>query len=373
MGKVRNTFGCGIAPLRPLLGLIAAALLAGAIACGGSDLGVVAVVPSDEGLAAITLGYSPVENYKFEHSSQDGGLTWSGKNAYGLKEQIDWQKYLFQAAVDTPRGSYRIDGADIQLQTSDGEYQTVYSAAHLQLPSNQWLQAENIDGIIKPSSGPVSIAYDPSSGNVIAAMGILGGVVGTHNGIWTTVNVGGYRQINFSGLARIGALLSGLDLWLAVFAFPFSMIAIAFAVVSAVSKFPPSVLGGFAIIFVRLPLILMSTLLAVLLLDNIVVIGGSFADDTLLLILFFSVLFSLISLIFSVAEEWILSRRPLAVTAGAFAAMMAFVLLPFMAWAMLGKYLTFAMSVSVALCAAVALCLVVYCVRTSRKYVTPSS
>ena len=369
MGKVGKAFGCGIAPLRPLLGLIIAVLLAGVIACGGSDFGVVAVVPSDEGLAAITLVYSPVGNYKFEHSSQDGRLTWSGKNAYGLKEQIDWQKYLFQKAVDTPRGSYQIDGGDIQLHTPDGEYQTVYSAAHLQLPSNQWLQAENIDLVVEPSSGPISITYDPSSGNVIAAMGILGGVVGTPNEIWTTIEVGPYRQINFSSLARVGALLSSLDLWLAVFAFPFSMIAIAFAVVSAVSKFPPSVLGGFALIFVRLPLIMMSTLLAVLLLEHIVVINDGFTNDALFLILFFSVLFSLISLIFSVAEEWILSRRPLVVTAGAFGAMMVFVLLPFMAWAMLGEYLTFARAVSVSLCAAVALCLVVYCVRASRKYI----
>ena len=291
MCKVRKAFGCGLALLRPLVGLIAAALLAGAIACGGSDFGVVAVVPSDEGLAAITLDYSTTRNYKFEHSSQDGGLTWSGKNAYGLKEQIDWRKYLFQKAVDTPRGSYRIDGADIQLRTSDGEYRTVYSAAHLQLPSNRWLQAENIAGAIKPSSGPISLTYDQSSGNVIAAMGILGGVVGTPTGSWTTVAVGGYRQINFSGLASIGALLSSLDLWVAVFAFSLSMIAIVFAVVSVVSKFPPSVLGGFALIFVRLPLILMSTLLAVFLMDNIVVIDGILTDDALFLILFFQCCF----------------------------------------------------------------------------------
>ena len=379
MGKIRNAFGCGIAPLRPLLGLIAAALLAGAIACGGSDLGVVAVVPSDEGLAAITLGYSPVENYKFEHSSQDGGLTWSGKNVYGLKEQIDWQKYLFQAAVDTPRGSYRIDGADIQLQTSDDEYQTVYSAAHLLSPSNRWLQYQKFDVhknvTFNPSSGPGSITYDPSSGNVIVSMGILGVVVGTPDGSWTTVAVGRYHPINFSGISRVGELLSSFGLWSMALAFPFSMIAIVFAVVSAISKFPPSLLGGFTFIFVRLPLIALSALLSVFLLVDIGIHYSSNDEvESIFMISFFlSLICSLASMIFSAEEEWVFSRRPLAVTICCFAAMMVFVLLPFLAWAQLGEYLSYARAVSVALCAAVALGLIVYCVRTSRKYVAPRS
>ena len=384
MGKVRNAFGCGIAPLRPLLGLIAAALLAGAIACGSSYHGVVAVgPPSDKELIAITLERHEVSRYKTEHSSQDGGLSWTVRDKplaipaeWPQRDHWHFHSYV-RKAVDTPRGSYRIDGADIQLHTPDGEYQTVYSATHLESPSNQWLQYQKLQGDtgpdINPSSGPRSITYDPSSGNVIVAMGVLGVVVGTPDGSWTTVEVGGFRPINFSGLTRVGALLSSLDLWVAVFAFSFSMIAIAFAVVSAVSKFPPSVLGGFALIFVRLPLIALSMLLAAILLANIGVNGNRVSHDILFLILLFSVFFSLVSLIFLVAEAWILSRRPLAVTAGAFAAMMVFVLLPFMAWAMLGEYLTFVRAVSVALCAAVALGLIVYCVRTARKYVAPHS
>lgn len=90
MGKVRNTFGCGIAPLRPLLGLIAAALLAGAIACEPIyDMGVVAVAPLDERLIAITLEAGIVYDYKFSYNSQDGGLTWSERGNYWMNEQID--------------------------------------------------------------------------------------------------------------------------------------------------------------------------------------------------------------------------------------------------------------------------------------------
>ena len=81
MGKVRNAFGCGIAPLRPLLGLVAAALLAGTTACGSTYHGVVAVgPPSEEELIAITFESHEVSDYKTEHSSQDGGLTWSRRD-----------------------------------------------------------------------------------------------------------------------------------------------------------------------------------------------------------------------------------------------------------------------------------------------------
>ena len=246
---------------------------------------------------------------------------------------------------------------------------------------NQWLQTESIDrgqSDIELSSGPVSINYDPPSGNVIAAMGILGAVVGTPDGSWTEVEVGRYYPLNFSGFTRVGALLSSSDLWWAVLAFPFSMMAIVFTVTSIVRNFPPSVLGGCVFIFVILPLVILSALLAAVLLTNIGVDNGGSTDmDGVFMFLFFlSAICSLAAILFSVAaapclDELVFSLRPLAVTLSVFAAMMAFVLLPFLVWAQLGDYLTFAKVVSSSLCAAAALGLMVYCVRTSRKYIAP--
>ena len=212
MGKVRKTFGCGIAPLRLLLALLTAALLAGAIACAG-DSGVVAVGPSDKGLIAVTnvsggsIGISVPRSYALAYISQDGGLTWS-KRDYPWEIPANWRQDVWsywdyqQDSVDTPRGSYRIDGSDIQLRTPDDEYQTVYSAAHLLSLENQRRQLKSIKGagtILDLSDGPVSITYDPSSGNLIAAMGIVGIVVGTPDGSWIPSGVGPYHPLDFSG------------------------------------------------------------------------------------------------------------------------------------------------------------------------------
>ena len=65
--------------------------------------------------------------------------------------------------------------------------------------------------------------------------------------------------------------------------------------------------------------------------------------------------------------------RMLAVTAGAFAAMLLFVLLPFLVWAWLDDDLIFAGVASSALCAAVAVGLIRYYWRASRKVTTHQS
>lgn len=54
-------------------------------------------------------------------------------------------------------------------------------------------------------------------------------VVGTPDGNWTLAGVGPYDLVDFSGFTRVGALLSSSALWVAVLAFPFSMLAIVFA------------------------------------------------------------------------------------------------------------------------------------------------
>ena len=403
MGKVRKASGCGIAPLRLLLALLTAALLAGAIACAG-DSGVVAVSPSDEGLIAVTnvsggMGISVPRSYALHYISQDGGLTWS-KRDYPWGIPADWRQDVWsyqdyqQDSVDTPRGSYRIDGSDIQLRTPDGEYQTVYSAAHLKSPINRWLQGEKIDSQspnIVLSSGPVSIDYDPPSGNVVAAMGILGAVVGTPDGNWTSAIVGPYYPVDFSSSSRVGALLSGISLWAAVLAFPLSMIALAITVVSAARILPIYASAGVyynpaSLSIITLPMAILFMLVAVTFAVILLVIVGTdtigypLQEHIAWYCLIISAVFSLVSVAvsldsmgFSITGGWSFSRRMLAVTIGYFGAMMVFVLLPLVVWAQLGEYLTFAKSVSILICAASTVGLVRYYWRASRKGIAPKS
>lgn len=397
MAEVRKASSRGIARLRPLLALLTAALMAGAIACH-TDAGVVAVVPSDEELIAITHDYGEGgDRHSFNHRSQDGGLTWDNHDAYALVREIDWRKYVSQHSIDTPRGAYRIDGADIQRHTPDGEYQTVYSAAHLLSTNNLWLQAENIDGTgnyLVLSSGPVSITYDPISGNVVAAMGILGVAAGTPDESWTTAGVGPYYPLDFSGSARVGALWSSISLWAAVLTFPFATIAVIFTVVSLARMFPVYAwAGGYfntaSQSFISVPLAILSILIAFYLLASVGTVGvDDFGDPlgdssqkiTTWFGLVVSAVFSLISvagsldsLEYSTNGAWRFSRRMLAITVGAVAAMMAFTLLSLLAGTQWGNDLKFAVLASILLCVAIAVGLIRYYWPASRKVTTHQS
>ena len=407
MGEIRKAYNRVIARLRPLLALLTAALLAGAIACE-TDAGVVAVGLSDEGLIAITYARgggnpgigspAPSNDYALDYSSQEGGLTWRQRDTAReipdewLQQGVWRDEYYRQNAVHTPRGSYRIDGGDIQIRTPDGEQQTVYSAAYLQSPFNQWLQAKSIDKVkytLAPSYGPVSIAYDPPSGNLIAAMGILGVVVGTSNGNWMPVGVGPYNMIDFSGTARVSALFSSISLWAAALTFPLSMIAFALTVVSVARALPvyASVIGYFNPIsrpVISLPMTILFALLAATFAAILLVILGTgnmgypsqeytewFCLIVSAVLSMVSVAGSLDSLELSTNGRWGFSLRMLAVTSGAFAAMLVFVLLPFLVWAWFDDDLIFAGAVSAALCAAVAVGLIRYYWRASRQVIAP--
>ena len=96
--------------------------------------------------------------------------------------------------------------------------------------------------------------------------------------------------------------------------------------------------------------------------------------------LIISLAFSLVSVAgslhfmgFSVTGGWRFYWRMLAITFRYLAAMMVFVLLPFLTYAQLGEYLTFTRLVSVVLCAVVAVGLIRYYWRTLRRGIAPQS
>ena len=218
--------------LRSRLRMIAASLAAMATVayseCGyeGPDQGITVVGTSPEGVAGgIYWDYLPFE-------SHDGGLSWTTRTS--PRKSGDQQNYsLGGESVDTLRGTYRIEEADILLQTPDGEPRVVYSAAHLRESANRWYQGiENrrfeYGGEI--SSGPTSLTFDSHSGNVIAAMGTQGVIVGKPDGTWTAVGVGTYIPTNFSFFGKAKALFSEVDFWGTVLLLPLSLIATFFAV-----------------------------------------------------------------------------------------------------------------------------------------------
>ena len=163
--------------------------------------------------------------------SENGGESW--RPSPELME-VQWN----EGPVETPRGIFSIQGPNIVLTTPDGVADAVFSAASWRTSSNQWLQEIKTNGLeyrLEPpadrrvlSKGPVAIAYDPSSGNVIAAVGIMGVVVGTPDGQWSSVAVGEYTPVEFSSSAKLKALLSQNIFWATVVTFPFLMIALAF-------------------------------------------------------------------------------------------------------------------------------------------------
>ena len=189
------------------------------------DLGVVAVGPSDDGLIA-KLDERGV--LYFPYSSQDNGLTWTPRDT--SEDTREWPRAVIQEqdTVNTPRGVYEATPSGIVLQTDAGR-STVYSTAHLESSVNLWVQAQKTKHLEyrSPTIRPRSIAYDPHSGNVIAAMGIMGVAVGKPDGSWTPAVVGPYAPVDFSTLTKIGALLSEPNYWASALALPLSLIAAA--------------------------------------------------------------------------------------------------------------------------------------------------
>ena len=209
-----------ISTFRKLI-LTAAALACGAAAaacCDGYEPGgVLNVSAAGDGRAVADNPLSV---------SLDGGLTWSGAS---------WDEYSATAdggrgaqSVETPRGTYFIDGANVYL-SANGTAREVYSAAHLSQSANRWalaLDLSQCESVL--TTRPNDIAYDAASGNVIVAMGQLGVAVGLPGGEWREVAVGDSypRDFSFAGKLR---LLTETGFWLGALAAAFAVGGVAVA------------------------------------------------------------------------------------------------------------------------------------------------
>ena len=137
-----------------------------------------------------------------------------------------WDESAVQSVV-TPSGTYTIEGPYI-MRTHNGERTVAYSTAYLQEDENIAVQkgATRKFGLREITTEPYSIIYDENSGNVIAAMGLQGAVVGTPNGQWTRVAVGEYVPTDFSFVAKL-SLFRDWQFWLPALAVAFSFTVIA--------------------------------------------------------------------------------------------------------------------------------------------------
>ena len=162
-----------------------------------------------------------------QYRSDDGGLSWAVGS--GDLRQIEWGG----ERVDTPRGRYEVHGPDILLVDADGRSEAVYSTAYMQEESNVWVQEHattHLRGLREVAIAPSGIIYDERSGNLIAAMGIQGVVVGTSDRVWTRQAVGAYSPVNFSFFGKTGLLLSNGGFWTAALALSLSMTGVALVV-----------------------------------------------------------------------------------------------------------------------------------------------
>ena len=154
--------------------------------------------------------------------SADGGLTWVGAD-----ERLDWGYDAgINASVETPRGTYFIEGA-VVYREAGGERREAYSAAHLSQSANRWAQAMDAPSCEpRLTTHPQDITYDPASGNVIVAMGLMGVAVGLPGGEWREVAVGWSYPRDFSFAAKLG-LLTENGFWAGALAAAFAVGGVA--------------------------------------------------------------------------------------------------------------------------------------------------
>ena len=205
----------------------------------------------DGGLLAITEelpdGFNP-----YLYLSVDGGKTWA---------RIERQSYSpvseLSDSIQTPHGTYSLDGPDVVLTSEDGVRKVVYSSADWSVDAHLWLQSR----ITNPDdtwvgTQPKGMIYHKQSGNIILAALGRGVIVGTPDGGWTPVPVGRYyRMADFSPLAKTWALLGDGSFWLSIWTLPLTFTLLFLVVTASVRSWIVIALTGLAAGVSWLPLL----------------------------------------------------------------------------------------------------------------------
>ena len=174
------------------------------------------------GLLAAGSGHHSIDDYYGYSLSDDGGMSWDVPWNNNL--EITWGKNT----IDTPRGFYSIVGANIYRNVSGERGGMVYDT-ELDNQSNLWVQevaTRDLYGLRAITKAPYSITYDPESGNVVAVVGLMGVVVGSPDGKWTPVAVGGYSPLDFSLRTKLRLIIAEHWSSILVIALSFSVCAL---------------------------------------------------------------------------------------------------------------------------------------------------
>ena len=152
-----------------------------------------------------------VEGANYElYESHDGGLTWVAV-PYDPEREIQWGS----DSVETPRGTYLIQGSSIRLLSQTGESKEVFSTAYLKKSANVWaqkyatrkLRSDMAEMYEDPgefiATRPFNIVYDEKTGNLVVALGLQGVLVGDSSGFWRRVAVGDFSPTDFSLLGKL--------------------------------------------------------------------------------------------------------------------------------------------------------------------------
>ena len=342
-------------------------LLAAGVGCEPiTDYGIRQVGVSDGLLVAQGFASGVTQSYSY-FESDDGGVVWNERRR---PDSVEWGAN----EVTTPMGVYRISGTEIIRESPVQPPETVYDALPPRNGPDQWIQrhnARNLPGIPEPPSGPIAITYHPGSGQVIAALGIEGVVVGTDDGQWIRASVGLYGPSDYSNPAKIRALLSRSGLWLQLVITPLAMLNIMLGAAYVFRRKDAAAnddgcRGMFGLFCLIWSLGFSGLILLVLSLDAVGTEDAELAAGIL------SMLFALPSAFLSIVLLWP-RRWPMKyrIICGSLGATALVVFLTHFIWVQAGGELSLARAVSLLSCAAVAILLGRYLAR--RMPPTPSA
>ncbi len=158
--------------------------------------------------------------------SADGGWTWTASSI-----TRDWSTESRRQSVDTPRGSYGVDDADLVRFAANGEAKVAYAAAYLKGPANRWIQQEATHELGRRTitTKPYGLAYHAPSGHLIVALGLHGVVVGMPSGGWRQVAVGPYAPTDYSLARKLQVLWFHRGLWAAASPLALAVVAVVLA------------------------------------------------------------------------------------------------------------------------------------------------
>lgn len=184
----------------------------------------------DEGTLVLNLDFAT-------YMSSDGGLSWRESPTYIDTSTVEWGG----STVQTPKGKYTTDGLEI-IRSHGSERETVYSPSYLRRDADVRFQ-EHLDRrkfeacpYSCPSSSLLNIVYDARSGNIVAATGAQGVVVGDSNGNWRQVAVGWHEPTDFSLRNKLNVLLDEMTFWMASAALSIWGVAFALWILHSSSK-----------------------------------------------------------------------------------------------------------------------------------------